>query len=209
MNDDYVLAAMRSSLTDTKDALTHVHMEQRPEAIMARARGRRLRRSLPGVAGVLAIATVLAMSLSGGHAPADSPLSSGGSPEAAGIHVNLAAWSVNTSPTGMVNVTIRELKDPAGLSATLAEAGVPVVLTSGPVCTSSYDRQLPRVVRKLPGNGDLVIIIDPKAMPAGTQLVIGIGTLRMGSQQEPGAAFGLEEQGSALNCPAGAKTVTR
>ena len=203
MNDDDMLAAMRSSLTGTKDALTHVHMDQRPEAIMAQARSRRLRRSLPGMgAGCLALGIGLALSLSGG-----SPAASGGSPDARVIHVNVAAWSVNTSSTGLVNVTIRELKDPARLSKTLANADVPVVLTSGRVCTSGDQLQLSRVVHKLPGHGDLVITINPKVMPAGTELVIGIGTLRVGSQHGPAAAFGLEKKGSPLNCHGNAKTV--
>jgi hypothetical protein len=209
-DDDDMLAAMRSSLAGTKDALTHVHMDQRPEAIMARVRGRRLRRGLPGVgAGALALGIGLALSLSGGHraAPGDSPTASGGSPDR-GVHVNLVAWSVNTSPTGQVSVTIRELKDPARLSKTLADAGVPVALTSGRVCTSGDQLQVSRVVRKLPGPGGLVIMINPKAMPAGTELVIGIGTLRIGSQHGPAAAFGLEKKGSPLDCHGKAKTVT-
>ncbi|GII55614.1 hypothetical protein Pth03_40030 [Planotetraspora thailandica] len=202
MNDDDMLAAMRSSLTSTKDALTHVHMDQRPETIIARARGRRLRRGLPGVgAGALALGLGLALFLPGGHpaGPSGSPTASGAR-DAQGVHVNLAAWSVNTSPAGLVNVTIRELKDPAGLSKALADAGVPVVLTSGPVCTSDDQLQISRVVRKLPGPGGLLITINPKAMPAGTELVIGIGTLRIGSQQGPAAAFGLQKKGSPLNC---------
>jgi hypothetical protein len=202
MNDD-MLAAVRSSLTSTKDALTHVHMDQPPEAIMARARGRRLR----GVAGVgtggLALAIGLALSLSGGTSVASGghPGAPSRSADARTVHVNLAAWSVNTSPNGLVNVTIRELKDPARLSQTLADAGVPVVLTSGPVCAST-DEPLPveQVVRKLPADDGLVITINPEAMPAGTELVIGIGTLRIGAQEEPGAAFGLEKKGSPLNC---------
>ena len=211
MNDDDMLAAARSSLTATKDALTHVHMEQRPEAIMAQARGHRLRRGLPGMgAAGLALGIGLALSLSGGH-----PAGSGGSLTASGgsgaprvVHVNLAAWSVNTSSTGVVNVTIRELKDPAGLSKTLADAGVPVVLTSGRVCTSGDQLQLSRVVRKLPGQGGLMIKINPKAMPAGTELVIGVGTLRIGSQRAHAAAFGLEKKGSPLDCHGKAKKVT-
>ncbi|GAA4596154.1 hypothetical protein GCM10023194_67580 [Planotetraspora phitsanulokensis] len=213
MNDDDMLAAMRSSLTGTKDALTHVHMDRRPEAIMARARGRRLR----GVAGVgtggLALAIGLALSLSGG-----TSVASGGHPGAPSsssatraVHVNLAAWSVNTSPNGLVEVTIRELKDPARLAKTLADAGVPVVLTSGPVCASSdgqLELQVSQVVRKLPGPGGLVMSINPKAMPAGTELVIGIGTLRIGSQQGPAAAFDLQKKGSPLNCPGKPKAAT-
>jgi hypothetical protein len=159
-----------------------------------------------GAAG-LALGIGLALSLSGGH-----PAGSGGSPTASGgsgapreVHVNLAAWSVNVSPTGVVNVTIRELKDPAGLSKTLADAGVPVVLTSGRVCTSGDQLQLSRVVRKLPGQGELVIKINPKAMPAGKELVIGVGTLRIGSQRAHAAAFGLEKKGSTLDCHRKAK----
>ncbi|GAA1312511.1 hypothetical protein Psi02_76970 [Planotetraspora silvatica] len=211
MNDDDMLAAMRSSLTSTKDALTHVHMDQRPEAIMARARGRRLR----GVAGVgtggLALAIGLALSLSGGTSVASGghPGAPSSSSAARAVHVNLAAWSVNTSPNGLVEVTIRELKDPARLAKTLADAGVPVVLTSGPVCTSDDQLQVSQVVRKLPGPGGLVMSLNPKAMPAGTELVIGIGTLRIGSEQGPGAAFGLQKKGSPLNCSGKPKVATK
>jgi hypothetical protein len=68
MNDDDMLAAMRSSLTSVKDSLTEVHMDQPPEAIIARARGRQLRRSLPGIgAGGLALGIGLALALSGGR----------------------------------------------------------------------------------------------------------------------------------------------
>jgi hypothetical protein len=211
MNDDDTLATIRTSLTGTRDALTHVHMNQPPEAIMARARDRRLRRGLPGLgAAGLALGLGLALSLSGGHpaAPDGSPTASSGALDAPGVHVNLAAWSVNSSPTGQVDVTIRELKDPAGLSRTLADAGVPVVLTSGRVCTSGDQLQVSRVVRKLPGDGGVAITITPEAMPAGTELVIGIGTLRNGSQHEPAAAFGLKKQGSPMNCDDNAKTVT-
>jgi hypothetical protein len=95
------------------------------------------------------------------------------------------------------------------LTRTLADAGVPVVLTSGPVCSSGDDRLLERVVRKLPGDGDLALTINSKSMPPGTELVIGIGTLRHGSQHEPGAAFGLEQKGSTLICPSGAKTLAK
>jgi len=208
MNDDDTMAAMRSSLTNTKDALTHVHMDQPAEAIMARARGRRLRRVLPGVgAGGLALGLGLALSLSGGHpaGPVGSPTASGGSAEVGGVHVNLAAWSVNTLPTGLVSVTLRELKDPARLSSALADAGIPVVLTSGRVCASDDELQVSRVVRKVSGDDGLAITIDPKAMPAGSELVIGIGTFRNGSERGPAAAFGLEKKGSSLNCAGDAK----
>ena len=114
---------------------------------------------------------------------------------------------MNTLPTGLVNVTLRELRDPARLSSTLADAGVPVVLTSGRVCASGDELQVSRVIRKVSGDDVLAITIDPKAMPAGTELVIGIGTFRNGSQHGPAAAFGLEKTGSPLDCAGDAKTL--
>jgi len=202
MNDDDMLAATRSSLTSVKDSLTDVHMDRPPEAITARARARRLRRGLPGAgAAGLALGAGLALTLSGGH-----PAASGGPPAARTVHVNLAAWSVNTTPSGQVNVTIRELKDPARLSKTLADAGVPVMLTSGRVCDTGYQAQLSRVLHKLGGSGDVVLTINPAAMPAGTKVVIGIGTFRKGSEHVLAAAFGLIKDGSPLACPGGVKT---
>jgi hypothetical protein len=196
MNDDDMLAATRSSLTSIKDSLSDVHMDRPPEAIITRARGRRLRRSLPALGGGgLALGIGLALSLSG-------------SPEAPRpIHVNLAAWSVNTTSAGQVDVTIRQLKDPARLSHTLADAGVPVKLTFGRVCTTTSGDlpQLAKVVHKLASpRGDVLLKINPAAMPDDAELVIGIGHLRLGSQQGRAAAFGLVKAGSSLTC-AGSK----
>jgi len=191
MNDDEMLASMRSSLTSIKDSLTDVHMDRPPEAIIAQARGRRLRRGLPGVGvGGLALGIGLALTLSGSPSAART------------VHVNLDAWSVNTTKAGLVNVTIRELKDPAGLARTLADAGIPVKLTFGRVCAPSSGElpQLPQVVHKLGGRGDVVLAINPAAMPAKTELVIGIGTFRQGSEHWLAAAFGLIKDGSSMNC---------
>jgi hypothetical protein len=106
-------------------------------------------------------------------------------------------------------VTIRELKDPTRLSKTLADAGIPVMLTSGRVCTDGDQAQLSRVLHKLGGSGDVVLTIHPAAMPAGTKLVIGIGTFRKGFGHFLAAAFGLIKNGSSLACPEGAKTDAR
>jgi hypothetical protein len=136
-------------------------------------------RGLPGItAGALALAAGLAVTFPG-SSPADK-----------GAHVNLAAWSVNTTSAGQVDVTIRQLKDPARLSQTLARAGVPVVLTSGRVCTGAED-DLSKVISKHADPRDVFLTITPAAMPAGTELVIGIGTLHDGPRSWPAAAFGL------------------
>ena len=204
MNDDDMLAAMRSSLTSVKDSLTDVHMDRPPEAITARARTRRLRRALPGISAAgLALGLGLALTLPGGQ-----PAASGGPTAARTVHVNLAAWSVNTTSAGQVNVTIRQLKDPARLGQTLALAGVPVVLTSGRVCTSTAG-DVSKVVRKHADPRDVFLTITPAAMPAGTELVIGIGTLHDGPRSWPAAAFGLTKAGTPLDCGTGPKAGTR
>jgi hypothetical protein len=123
------------------------------------------------------------------------------------VHLNLAAWSVNTTSTGQVDVTIRQLKDPARLRQTLALAGIPVVLTSGSVCTGPED-DVYKVVRKHADPSEVFLTITPAAMPAGTELVIGIGTLHDGSRSWPAAAFGLTKAGSSLDCGSGSKTGT-
>ncbi len=126
MNDDDMLAAMRSSLTRVKDSIADVHLDRQPEAITARARARRLRRGLSGAgAAGTALGIGLALTLPGGSAPARS------------VHVNLAAWSVNTTSAGLVDITIRDLKDPALLRQALADAGVPAMVTFGKVCTAT------------------------------------------------------------------------
>lgn len=191
MNDDDMLAAMQSSLTRVKDSLAGVHMDQPPEVITARARARRLRRGLSGVgAGSLALATGLALAVSGGP------------PATRAVHVNLDAWSVNTTPAGVVDVTIRELKDSAQLRRALADAGVPAMLTFGKVCTATSGDlpQLPQVLHKEKGDGGVFLTIDPAAMPAGSELVIGV--VATGSQRGLAAGFGLIKDGSPLACHA-------
>jgi hypothetical protein len=205
MNDDDMLATMRSSLTSVKDSLTDVHMDRPLEAITGRARARWLRRGLPG-AGAAGLALGIGLALT---SPGGPRAGTGGPPAARSVHVNLAAWSVNTTPAGQVNVTIRELKDPARLSKTLADAGVPVMLTSGRVCDTGYQAQLSRVLHKLGGSGDVVLTINPAAMPAGTKVVIGIGTFRKGSEHFLAAAFGMIKDGAPLACPGVGKTGAR
>jgi hypothetical protein len=164
MNDDEMLTAMRSSLTAVKESLTDVRMDRSADTITGRARRRRLGRGLSaaGAAGV-ALGVGLAVAFSGGQ--------QGTRP----VHVNLDAWSVDTTSSGQVNVTIRDLKDPALLRQTLAEAGVPAIVTSGEVCGTG--KSLPQMkqvlihtVRDVDGT---VFTIDPAAMPSGSELSFG------------------------------------
>ena len=217
MNDDELLAAVGSTLTSVRDSMTDVHLDRPASVIIARARGRRRRRGLAGAAG-LTLAIALAVGLvslplarpagqntarsagpgtasSGGH---DAPVSSGHQ-TARSVHVNLDAWSVNTTPAGLVDVTIRELRDPALFRRTLAEAGVPAVISFGEFCRpateqSQIARQLVHVLRQSTNDGKVALTIDPAALPSGSELDIGILPVGRGLV----AAFGLVEKGTAL-----------
>jgi hypothetical protein len=119
MNDEQVLTAMRRSLIAETDDLAEMGTGRPAEAVMARGgalrRRRRLTKSLSGVAAAgAALALVLTLPFGG----------TGTHP----VHVNLAAWSVNTNPGGTVTFTLKKLSDPARLQHVLSEAGVPATV---------------------------------------------------------------------------------
>jgi hypothetical protein len=193
MNDDEMLTALRSSLTGVKDSLTEVHLDRSADAIRARARGRQLRRGLAGAgAGGTALGVGLALAL-GGSGTSAPPVHVG----AQSVHVNLDAWSVNTESGGLVYVDVRELQDAGLLRQTLARAGVPAIVTFGEFCTgASGGGNLDQVLGKSAvGGGKLTI--NPAAIPAGSELSIGIVS-------NPGKgfdnSFAIVKDGSRLTC---------
>jgi hypothetical protein len=114
MTDDDVLAAVRDCLTTARDRAAGAQMTRPARTIIARVRRRRLRQGLSAAAAAVVIAAVAA--------PALLPGSRGASP------ARLAAWTVTTRPGGQVAVTIRELRDPAGLQRQLRADGVPATV---------------------------------------------------------------------------------
>jgi len=215
VNDDELLAAMHATLTRVRDSMTDVHLDRPPSAITARARARRLRRCVTGAGavGLAALAAVLVIAWPGGQSPArsaDPATASPGLPAlsaapsaghgpARSVHVNLDAWSVNTTPAGLVDVTIRELRDPALFRRTLAKAGVPAVVSSGEFCRpatnqSQIGQHLVHVLKQSTSGGKVMLTINPAAMPAGSELDIGILSTSRGLI----AAFGLVQKGTPL-----------
>jgi hypothetical protein len=164
MNDEYVLGAVRDRLDGVRQSLGAVHMDRPAQEIIGRARARRLRRGLSGAAaGGTALGVSLALALSG---PAAAP----------SVHINLDAWSVNTTKSGVVDVTIRELDHPAELRQALAKAGVPTVVTFGKYCTATKTlRQIGDVLNPAPQHArDVELSINPAAMPKGSKLSINV-----------------------------------
>ncbi|HEX8008179.1 MAG TPA: hypothetical protein VF482_17325 [Trebonia sp.] len=193
MNDDEMLATLRSSLTGAKESLTDVHLDRSADAIRARARGRRLRRGLAGVgAGGIALGVGLALAVGGGSGT-----------NARSVHVNLDAWSVNTLSSGRVYVDVREMRDPVLLRQTLARAGVPAIVTFGEICTqtSGGDAGNPqRVLGKTVLGGEPKLTINPAAIPAGSELSIGIVSVSKAGTRGLDASFTLVKEGSRLTC---------
>ncbi|GIF78577.1 hypothetical protein [Asanoa siamensis] len=88
-------------------------------------RGRRARIGAIAGAGVLAVAAAVA------------------APVLIGQRGSSAAWAVETGANGSVEVTIHQLRDPAGLERRLAEAGIPAYVgfvPAGMVCAQRTTR---------------------------------------------------------------------
>jgi hypothetical protein len=150
MSDTAVLDAAR-------DSLCRMPVARPPdvEAIMARGRAhRRHRRMIPAVtsaavvAGTAAAVALAVTTLAPVSYPASAPASH---PDGREPAVQLAAWTVTKLADGDISVTIRELKDPAGLQSTLRADGVPASVTfasaQNPACRpypGGTPQQLPR-----------------------------------------------------------------
>ena len=112
MNSD-PLTTIKDRLVEMRDSLGEAHPSIPASEIIARARRRRVRRrQIPIMTGVLALAAGAAVAVTA--LPASHPASP-----------QLAAWAVVHQPGGIIHVTVRELRDPAGLQAALRGGGVP------------------------------------------------------------------------------------
>jgi hypothetical protein len=194
MNDDEMLATMRSSLTGVQETLTDVHLDRSADAIRNRARGRRLRRGLAGAgAGGMALGVGLALAVGGGSGT-----------NTRSVHVDLDAWSVNTLSTGLVYVDIRQLREPVLLRQTLAKAGVPAIVTFGEFCTGASGGDagnLQQVLGKTALGGEPKLTINPAGIPAGSELSIGIVSVtKRPGERGLDTSFGLVKEGSRLTC---------
>ena len=167
MNDDELITILR----EQRDK---VPMNTPVEQIISRGRAVRARRRVPAVAGALGAAAAVAFAVSAAL-PASHP--------ASGPRPQLAAWTVARQADGSIRVTIRELRDPAGLQHTLRADGVPASVTftgqGNPACqgypgggSQSQRRHLLSSVAT-PAGGRNVMVIHPSALPSGAGLQIG------------------------------------
>jgi hypothetical protein len=182
VNDDHALTVIKDRLAEVRDSLEEVYPSIPAGEIVARARRTHVRRRLiPGMAGVLALAVAAALAMTTLAPASRHP------------RVQLAAWTVVTQPGGNVSVTIRELRDPAGLQRRLRADGVPATVTflnqQNPAChpwpgAALYGKHTPagntlfsKVFPPHPGPPG-VIVIRPSALPSGggVQLAASFGS---------------------------------
>jgi len=187
MNDTDLAALVRDAMRDT-------HMTVPESDITRRARTLRTRRHVAAGGAAVAGLAAAALAVATLAAPASSPATGHAQNTA-----QLTAWTVTKDPGGVIDVTIRELKDPAGLQARLRADGVPInVSFSGPnpACDPYYPNYQyippmpPRYLGK-PGNypwihsydngsvtvsvtspSDLTLVLRPARMPRGTAFQI-------------------------------------
>jgi hypothetical protein len=125
MTDDDVLTAVRDCLINARDSVAGEQMATSAGDIITRVRRRRLRYGLAAAAVIAAVTALTLLPGSGSHGGGD-----GTTP------VRLAAWTVSARPGGRVRVTIRDLRNPAGLQRQLRADGVPA--------TVRFTSQIPR-----------------------------------------------------------------
>jgi hypothetical protein len=165
MNDNELITLVKESVTD-------VHMTVPEEQIMSRGRALRARRRIPvlgvalaGAAGAVLAATAL---VSASHQP----------------DIRLAAWTVAKQANGDIDLTINQLRNPAGLQTALRADGLPVNVTfsgysasaSCHVYPTSLDVLHAVITGNITGKGTLEtsapVVINPSALPSGAGLAI-------------------------------------
>jgi hypothetical protein len=166
-------------LLQARDALSGARMDTPVEAILANGGSRRHRRrlvqlSVAGVTASGAAALGLAMVVGSGG-PAPSPGT-----------IRTAAFTLarNANGTASLKLNLHQVFDPATLQQALASDGIPALVQTGTYCTSTPappsngvvsiqlpdGRPVPRTGRQTPVPPDAVTVINPAAMPAGTEL---------------------------------------
>ena len=174
MTDDDVLTAVRDCLINARDSVAGEQMVTSAGDIINRVRRRRLRYGLAAAAAIAAVTALTLLPGSGSHGGSNGT-----------TRVKLAAWTVSARPGGRVRVTIRDLRNPAGLQRQLRADGVPA--------TVRFTSQIPRpclyypeparhpfrlLDRIFPQNGQAggqtVFTINPAAIPAPIVLWINV-----------------------------------
>jgi hypothetical protein len=185
-------------MCQVRESFSGLRMEMPVERLFARSRVRR-RRRLSGLtvaaAATAGVITAVALALSGpAHTRFASPRpSSPGS-------VKLAAFSVSRGPGDSTTLILYKgpkysRLDPAALREALAQHGIPALVTVGTFCHSTRGApdSLGQVIHPSNLGDGPAMVINGRAMPAGTRLSIG-------SIQGQAVKMALIEDGAPVSC---------
>ena len=162
-----------------RESFSGLRMDVPVEDLFAAGRARRRRRlsGLTAAAAATAAVAATAMTLSlGGPAPARS----GNPPPPSSGAVRLAAFSVTDGPGESTTLTLYKgprypRLDPSALRQTLAQHGIPALVTVGTFCRSTPGTPgFDQVVHASDVADGSAIVINGQAMPPGTRLSIGL-----------------------------------
>jgi hypothetical protein len=169
--------AIDDVLLQARDALSGTRMETPVEAILAKGRSRRRRRRLAQLSAAVAASGALALGLaivgSNSSAPAPGTL-------------RTAAFTLARNANGTASLTLNQdqVFNPAALQQALARDGIPALVQTGTYCTSTPappssgvvsiqlpdGSPVPHTGNQSPVPPDAVTVINPAAMPGGTEL---------------------------------------
>jgi hypothetical protein len=176
-------------MTAVKDSFAGVRMHTPTATVLARGQALRTRRRVRAAAGVLTTAAAGAALAVAVLAPAGVPRAAKATPgtdSPPSAAPALAAWTVTERPDGTVKVTIRQMRDPAGLQAKLRANGVRVVVTVSlrppAACQewrAGHYRMSSDLVRMknrtgLPSRNGSEFFLRPSAIPAGALLWLAV-----------------------------------
>ena len=172
MNDNELSSLVCESVAGIRSSTPVDQIISRGHAV------RTWRRRVPATAGALVVAGVAALGVTA-LAPSGHPAPTAAGQ--AGSHptvVRLAAWTVARQANGDIDITIRQLRHPARLQATLRADGLPAhVSFSGNPVTACRPRTVSPgvamgIYRFFDSNGSDVLTIDPSVLPSGVGLSI-------------------------------------
>lgn len=160
-------AELYALITEQRD---RVPMTTSIHAVVRRGQRLRFRRRAAWATGTATVAGAAAVVVAVPQPgqPAPGPVTSSTPPS------RLAAWTVDELPSGEIDVTINQLKDPAGLEQTLRNDGLPANVSTSPAqqATScqpyATDLATLRAVVHIEDSGKAThLVIDPSSLPSG------------------------------------------
>jgi len=170
MNDEELMTMVKDSFAEVRADTPLTAIERRGRAVRARRR-----RGLAGAAAAAAAVLVVVLTQQPGTGTRPSPAPG----------TRLAAWTVTEKPPGIIEIKIRELKDPAGLQRELRSDGVPAFVRfqnqNLPDCLHypmppARAQKLSQRIFPEPDNAqtadNVAMVIDATAIPAGVGLWI-------------------------------------